>query len=106
MVSLAARIVSENCRGEQPLPFLSEYDHRLRVLEYTVQLLIARVNTSDFWADGFKDVKDLLAAVPIPTVTFAKTNRHLQNGLTYCQQEEFGAAAFELRTLRGHLQRL
>jgi hypothetical protein len=30
----------------------------------------------------------------------------LQNAFTYCLQEEFGAATFELRALRGYVHRL
>jgi hypothetical protein len=78
----------------------------MRVLELTVQLLIARTSMSDYWAEGLKDVGNLLAALPIATVEFANANRHLQNAVGYCQQQEFGAATFELRALRGRLQRL
>jgi hypothetical protein len=106
MISLATRIVSNDGPVEQPSQALSQYEQRMRVLEITVQLLIARIGMSDYWADGFKDVGNLLSALPIPTGSFAKTNRHLQNAVAYCQQEEFGAATFELRALRGHLQRL
>jgi hypothetical protein len=78
----------------------------MRLLELTVQLLIARVSMGDYWADGLEDARNLLAALPIPTPEFAKANRHLQNAIGYCIQVEFGAATFELRALRGHLQRL
>jgi hypothetical protein len=85
---------------------LSPYQQRMRVLELTVQLLIARTSMGDYWAEGLRDVAKLLAALPIPTAEFASATRHLQNAVSYCQENEFGAATFELRALRGYLQRL
>jgi hypothetical protein len=84
----------------------SEYDRRLRVLDLTVELLIARTSLEDFWEVGFQDVGKLLVTVKFPVTGRMCANRRLQNGLSYCQQREFGAAAFELRVLRGQLQSL
>jgi hypothetical protein len=106
VVASICRSVNENARFEQPSPVLSQYDQRMRVLELTVQLLIARLIMEDFWADGFKEAGDLVAAVPMPTFVYAKANRHLHNAHEYCQQQEYGAATFELRALRGQLHRL
>ena len=97
---------TENGRIEYCMPVLSMYEQRVRVLEFTVQLLIVRTSTGDYWADGFQDVEHLISALPIPTTEFAAANGHLQNAFSYCQQEEFGAATFELRALRGYVQRL
>ena len=68
--------------------------------------LIARTVTGDLWYDGFSEVARLLAAIPLTTLDFSTAQRHLSNSLDYCQLEEFGAAAFELRVVRGILQRL
>ena len=97
---------SEYRQTEHLLPDLSAYDQRMRVLELTVQLLIARTNSGDYWPEGIHDVEHLLGAIPIPTMEFVAANGHLHNALSYCEQEEFGAATFELRALRGQLNRI
>jgi hypothetical protein len=85
---------------------ISRYQQMLRVLDLTVDLLIARTSMGDFWQAGFQDADQYLAAVPLPSPDFAKARHHLHNAAAYCEQIEFGAAAFELRSLRGQLQRL
>jgi hypothetical protein len=85
---------------------LTESEQRLRVLELSVGLLIARTKIGEFWAEGFSDVTQFLEAVPLATPEFDAAKRHLQNAFDYCELNEFGAAAFELRILRGILQRL
>jgi hypothetical protein len=87
-------------------PVLSEYEQRIRVLETYVQLLIVRTSLGDYWPDGLHDVRKLLTALPLRMNQFSTMSRHLHNAADYCRQKEFGAASFELRTLRGHLQRL
>jgi hypothetical protein len=47
----------------------------------------------------------LLSTLSIPRDELESATRHLQNAISYCQENEFGAATFELRALRGHLQR-
>jgi hypothetical protein len=106
MVAPAIRIVAEKGRFEHASPELTQYEQRMRVLEITVQLLITRVSMGDYWSDGIEDVRNLLQALPIPTYAFTRTIRNLQNAVFYCRQKEFGAATFELRSLRGHLHRL
>ena len=88
------------------VPVVSEFEQRMRVLELNVELLIARTNMSDFWMAGFLECGNLLASLPLPTLEFVSANRHLENAIGYCRQREFGAGAFELRALRGRLQRL
>jgi hypothetical protein len=85
---------------------LSESEKRLRVLELSVHLLTARTRTGDFWADGFQDTAKLLEAVPLTTSEFDSARLHLQNALAYGRQHQFGASTFELRIVRGILQRL
>ncbi len=87
-------------------PVLSEYEKRMRVLETYVQLLVVRTSMGDYWPDGLRDVGKLLSALPLRTSEYSTMSRHLQNAAAYCRQREFGAATFELRVLRGHLQRL
>ena len=76
------------------------------VLELTLQLLIIRTTMSDYWPEGLRDVGKLLAALPLQTTEFTAATSHLLNAVDYCQRNEFGAATFELRRLRGQLQRL
>jgi hypothetical protein len=106
VVSQLLHVDSANGQVEHHSPVLSQYEQRMRILELTVQLLIARTSVGDYWAEGLKDTGNLLAALPIPTAVFAVANRNLQNAVGYCQQAEYGAATFELRALRGQLQRL
>jgi hypothetical protein len=106
MVSPQSSTVIYNGRGANNAPALSQFEQRMRVLELYVQLLIARTSMGDYWPEGLQDVANLVAALPLTTSEFSSIKRHLQNAVVYCQQQEFGAATFELRALRGHLQRL
>lgn len=85
---------------------LSPNQQRMRVLELTLQLLIARTSYGEYWTAGLGDVGRLLASLPNRTAEFMSATRHLKNAASYCQENEFGAATFELRALRGYLQRL
>jgi hypothetical protein len=97
----------ESTRDENAFKYtLSETEQRLRVLERSVGLLIARTKIGEFWADGFSDVARFLKSLPLATSEFHSARRHLQNALGYCQLKESGAATFELRVVRGILQRL
>jgi hypothetical protein len=87
-------------------PVLSEAQQRLRVLELTIHLLVARTTSGDFWVDGFVEARRLLETVPLTTSEFDLARVHLQNAHSYGQRHEFGAAAFELRIVRGIVQRL
>jgi hypothetical protein len=53
---------------------------------------------------SFCGMAERLAALPLATVEYAVISQRLKNALVYCQQEERGAAAFELRLLIGHLR--
>jgi hypothetical protein len=106
MIVTTERVGSNNGEVQHAPHVLSEFDQRLRVLEYTVQLLVVRTSISDYWPEGFRDVAARLAALPLPTDEFALANCHLQNAAHYCKQGEFGAATFEIRALRGILQRI
>jgi hypothetical protein len=85
---------------------LSESQQRLRVLDLSVHLLLARTKSGDFWAEGFEETAKLLETVPLTTSEFDMAGVHLHNARAYCLRREFGAAAFELRIVRGILQRL
>jgi len=97
---------AHNGKVKHARPALSKYEQQMRALEFAVELLIARSSMAEYWPEGFQDAGKLLTAVPLPTADFASANRRLANAAGYCRQEEFGAAAFELRALRGLLQRL
>ena len=49
---------------------LSESQQRLRVLELSVHLLIARTKSGDFWAEGFQETARLLETIPLTTSEF------------------------------------
>jgi hypothetical protein len=85
---------------------LSEPEQRLRALERSVGLLIAHSKLGKFWSKGFREVRRLLEAVPLATPEFIAATRHLRNAFDYSELNEFGAAAFELRIVRGILGRL
>ena len=85
---------------------LSEPEQRVRVLELSVGLLIARTKLGEFWKEGFHDVAQFLEAVPLATSEFIAATRHLQNAFDYSELTELGAATFELRFVRGIVQRL
>jgi hypothetical protein len=106
MISQPSTKVAFDGRVEYYVADLSQCEQLMRVLELTVQLLIMRTSLGDHWAEGLREAANLLAAMPLPTEEFVSANKHLQNARSYSQQREFGAAAFELRALRGQLQRL
>ena len=95
-------------RLQPPIPqyTLSEAEQQLRVLNLSVALLIARTEFGEVWTEGFADVAVLLQAEPLATAEFRSATNHLQNALRYCHFQEFGAAAFELRVVRGILQKV
>ena len=95
-------------RFQSPVPqyTLSEPERQQRVLELTVGFLIARTVTGETWLEGFADVDVFLEAAPLTMVEFRSAKSHLRNALDYCHVQEFGAAAFELRGIRGILQKL
>ena len=97
-----------DCRFQSPFPHysLSEAERQQRVLELSVGLLIARTEVGETWTEGFADVEVFLEAAPLATAEFRSAKSRLQNALNYCQIQEFGAATFELRVVRGMLQKL
>jgi hypothetical protein len=97
---------NDNCTIATRCYGLSESQQRLRVLELSVHLLIARTKSGDFWVDGFRDTAKLFETIPLTTSEFDSARRHLQNACAYSRAREFGAATFELRIVRGILQRL
>jgi hypothetical protein len=106
MIAQLTPINAHNGKFDRTKFVLSKHEQRMRVFDLTVALLIARAGMADYWAEGFQDARNLLAAMSLPKVEFTSASWNLQNAIGYCQREEFGAAAFELRALRGQLQRL
>ena len=101
MIAQQSPMNAHNGEFDHTRSFLSKYEQRMRVFDLTVALLIARAGMADFWAEGFQDASKLLAAMSLPTAEFTSANWNLQNAIGYCQREEFGAAAFELRACAG-----
>ena len=97
---------NDNCAVATCTYELSKSQQRLRVLELSVQLLIARTKSGDFWDDGFRNTAKLLETIPLTTSEFDSARLHLQNARAYGRIREFGASTFELRIVRGILQRL
>lgn len=106
MIAQASPAVSRDRQVQFGAPVLSQYDQRMRAVELTIQLLIARTARGEHWSEGFKAAGKLLAALPLTIAMSASVNRHFQNAVAYSQQAEFGASTFELRAVRGQLLRL
>jgi hypothetical protein len=87
-------------------PAPSETIQRIRKTEQSLHRLIERTKSGVVCEQGFVEVSRLLEALPLPTADFDLANRRLQNALDYARSGEFGAAAFELRMVRGFVQRL
>lgn len=85
---------------------LSEPEQRLRTVERSLALLIAHTKLGEFCTKGFREVRRFLETVPLATPEFIAATRHLRNAYDYADLNEFGAAAFELRIVRGILLRL
>jgi hypothetical protein len=96
----------KNSQHIQSRAALPPHELNLRVLDLTVELLIARSSLEFHWAQGYEDAAQLLTAAPFRAEEEAIADQHLRNARLYSQIREFGAAAFELRTLGGSLQRL
>lgn len=84
----------------------TEISQRLRLIELCVEVLIRQTKIGKFWVEGYKETTSVLETLPIASDEFDLARLRLKNALDYCQQGEFGAAAFELRLLRGRLQSL
>jgi hypothetical protein len=95
-------------RGQQSATCyaLSEPEKRMRVLDLSVGLLIVRTELGEIWSEGFTEVARALQELPLAGPEFRAAKRHLDNAVNYCDADEFGAATFELRVVRGILQRL
>lgn len=85
---------------------LTPFQQRVRQAELCIETLIERTKGGDFWSPGFGELQELLGALPLPTGAFLTTTAHLNNAWNYCRRQEYGAAAFELRIVRGAVQRL
>jgi hypothetical protein len=106
MIAQLSRTSAHNYSTSFARTVLSNDEQRMRVFDLTVALLIARAGMADYWSEGFRDAENLLAAISLPAAEFRSANCRLQNAIFYGRRNEFGAAAFELRALRGKLQML
>jgi hypothetical protein len=85
---------------------VTEVQQRLRILELCVEVLIGQTKLGMFWLGGYEEANRFLESIPLATYEFNLAKVRLKNAFDYCQRGEFGAAAFELRALRGNLQSL
>ena len=83
-------------------PVESGHDRSV-LMEQTVDLLIVKAKSGELWPELYERALRVLESLPLPTGNFSLAARRLQNALRYTAEQEFGAAAFELRMLRGQL---
>jgi hypothetical protein len=105
---IAFPIANQNGQEHSEITFAAptRLEQQIRVLELTVQLLIARACLGESWEAGVHETATLLAAMPFTTAEYASARQHLKNAEQYCLEYEFGAATFEFRSLRGKIARL
>jgi len=84
----------------------SEFQQRLRLIELCVELLIGQTKIGELWSEGYEEAVKHLESLPLATDEYNITKQHLDNALSYCHCNEYSAAAFELRMVRGRLQRI
>jgi hypothetical protein len=84
----------------------TEISERLRLIELCVEVLIRQTKIGRIWVEGFEETRSLLETLPLTFDEFNLSRLRLKNALDFSQAGEFGAAAFELRLLRGRLQSL
>lgn len=85
---------------------ITESQQRVRLFELCVEVLIRQTRIGRIWVEGYDEATRFLESVPLATNEYNLAKLRLKNALDYCQRSEFGAAAFELRALRGRLQSL
>ena len=83
-----------------------EFQQRVRLIELCVELLIGQTKIGELWSEGYQEAIRHLETLPLATDEFNVTKQHMDNALSYCYCSEFAAAAFELRMVRGRLQRI
>ena len=84
----------------------TETQQRFRLIELCVEVLIRQTKIGKFWVEGYEEATNFLETLPLASNEFNLAKLRLESALDYCQRSEFGAAAFELRALRGLLQKL
>jgi hypothetical protein len=98
--------IAESDSKEVAEGFDGEAVQRIFVAELSIQVLIEQTKLRRFWQPGYDEAARLLQTLPLTTAKFDLANRHLLNANRYSRDGEFGAASFELRMLRGCVQRL
>ena len=98
-------LTAEGHWGAPPV-VASEFQQRLRLIELCVELLIGQTKIGELWSEGYDEAIRHLETLPLATDEFNATRQHMDNALSYCHCSEFAAAAFELRMVRGRLQRI
>ena len=77
---------------------------RLVLMNQLIHLLIEQATARQTWPQVYRRALRVLDTVPMGTADYDLAVRRLSNALTYSSREEFGAATFELRMLRGQLK--
>ncbi|MBV9125169.1 MAG: hypothetical protein JO112_17575 [Planctomycetes bacterium] len=71
-----------------------------------IELLLQEISRGCIVADRWETVFQALQALPWPKAEFGLALNRLTNARTYLEKGETGAADFELRLLRGLVQRM
>jgi hypothetical protein len=71
---------------------------------YGLERLASKVCCDDVESDDFRHVYRMLVTLPLATSEFALSVRRLNNAWQYSQQNERGAAVYELQLLRSCLR--
>ena len=73
------------------------------LMDRTVDLLIEKTNSSELWPELYERALQTLNSLPLSSDEYTLASRRVQNAFAYASNREHGAAAFELRLLRGQL---
>lgn len=73
------------------------------LMDRTVDQLIEEAKREELWPELYERGQRVLEGLPLPTGGHQRARGRLCNALSYSRSGEFGAAAFELRMLRGQL---
>jgi hypothetical protein len=96
--------VPTHVRRSFDLDLAAEDARRLRPLELIIEVLLAQAKIGKLWIEGYLEAAELPKALHLSKEVCEFITSHFNNALRYCRLGEFGAAAFELRMIRGRLQ--
>lgn len=76
---------------------------RAALMDRVVDLMVQKTLAREFWPELYDRGRRVLEGLPLATDEFGLALQRLQNALEYSSHEDFGAAAYELRLVRGQL---